>query len=172
METLIRNARESDIPALYDIVQDAFAKYASNLGLPEKVVALTEGYEDIRQDLENPKKTVLIALLDGRPVGTIRYEILPNAENAYITRFGVRVDTQRSGVGQLLIDHVVERVRKQNVRILSLHSASKLATTVCFYYKMGFYIHSTSMDKGYCRALFLKELDHNVDVDLEEVMYL
>lgn len=42
MELTIKKASEQDIFAVHQIVQEAFEKYARDLGLPEKVAALKE----------------------------------------------------------------------------------------------------------------------------------
>ncbi len=155
MNLMIRNAQKSDIPAVHIITQEAFEKYAHDLGLPKQVSALKETRETILAEMES--KTVLIALLDDVPVGCIRYEMLP--ENiAYISRFGVKLDLHNCGVGKALVQAVEDRVRQLGASALSLHTASKMTALVRFYYGMGFYIHSTGFDRGYVRALFLKEL--------------
>jgi hypothetical protein len=42
-----------------------------------------------------------------------------------------------------------------------------MTSSIRFYYGMGFYIHSTSTDRGYIRALLCKELDECEMEDLE-----
>ena len=39
-----------------------------------------------------------------------------------------------------------------------LHTASKATSLVRFYFNSGFYIVSTTKDKGYIRALLIKDL--------------
>jgi len=155
MELIIKKAGLEDIPAIHEITQEAFTKYAMDLGLPHKVSALQENYEIIKEEMK--RKTILLAWLNGEPVGSVRYEIISN-HIAYISRFGVRIHAQNCGVGRALIQAVEEQVKEKGVTLLALHSASKMTSLVRAYYGMGFYIHSTSTDRGYLRALFLKEL--------------
>ncbi|HHY82598.1 MAG TPA: GNAT family N-acetyltransferase [Clostridiales bacterium] len=155
MNLVIRKALPEDIPAIHQITQEAFKKYAQDLGLPHTVSALKETEETIRQDME--RKTILIALLDDMPVGSIRYEILPG-NIAYISRFGVKLDIQKSGVGRALMEAAEEDLRKQGVAFITLHTATKMTAQVRFYYGLGFYVHSTTTDRGYIRGLFCKEL--------------
>jgi predicted N-acetyltransferase YhbS len=158
MNMVIRKAYKEDIPAIHQITREAFAKYAADLGLPHTVSALKETEETILEDMT--KKTILIALLDGIPVGSIRYEILP--ENiAYVSRFGVKLDIQKSGVGRALMEAAEEDLRKQGISLIALHTATKMTSQVRFYYGMGFYVHSTTTDRGYIRGLFCKELTSN-----------
>lgn len=163
MELVIKKADISDIPIIYEITQEAFTKYARDLGLPQKVSALKEDYDAIKADMN--KKTILLATLDGIPVGSVRYEILPGGI-AYISRFGVKLDIQNCGVGRALIHEVESQLKEKGVSMITLHSASKVTSLVQFYYKLGFYIHSTSTDRGYIRALFCKDLQDNFMADL------
>jgi len=164
MELIIKKASEQDVFAIHEIVQEAFEKYARELALPDKVSALKETPHVILEEMQ--KKTILIAYLDNQPVGTIRLEVLPPGKVGYISRFGVRSHVQNCGVGKALIKAVEEEAKKLGLCALTLHTASKMAALVRFYYGMGFYIHSTSTDRGYIRALFCKELEHSATFDL------
>jgi len=46
---------------------------------------------------------------------------------------------------------------EKGIKCLKLHTASKNRDLVRFYYGRGFYIDSTSKEKGYIRALMVKE---------------
>lgn len=156
MKVIIKEATYEDMPAIYEITIEAFQKYALDLGLPDQVQALKETYESIEADLE--KKIVLVAWVGDNPVGTIRCEVLPPGNIGYISRFGVKPDTHNMGIGKALITAVEKEAIKQGVTLLTLHTASKMTSLVRFYYGMGFYIHSTTTDRGYIRAYFCKEL--------------
>ncbi len=159
MEVIIKKATMDDIPVIHEITVEAFQKYALDLGLPEQVHALRDTYESIAEDLQ--KKIVLVAWAGDRAVGTIRCEALPPGDVGYISRFGVRPDTHNMGVGKALMLAIEKEAVKQGVSLLTLHTASKMTSLVRFYYGMGYYIHSTTTDRGYIRAYFCKEL--NVD---------
>ena len=68
----VRLAQEEDIPAIWEITQEAFLKYADALGSRGKVKALLETQQDILLDMQ--KKVVLIGLVGGKPMGSIRLE--------------------------------------------------------------------------------------------------
>lgn len=155
MELFIKKADETEIPVIHEITQEAFKKYAEDLGLPSTVSALKETYDTIKEDMN--KKNILIAYLQGKAVGSIRYEILPDGI-AYITRFGVRLNTQNCGIGKALINAVEEEAKKLDVSTITLHTATKMTSLIRFYYGMGFYVHSTTTDRGYIRGLLCKEL--------------
>ncbi len=159
MKVIIKKATKSDIPAIHKITIEAFQKYALDLGLPDQVKALKETYESIEEDLK--KKMVLVAWLGNELVGAIRCEILPPGDVGYISRFAVKPEVQNIGVGKALMCAIEKEVVKHGVSLLTLHTASKMAPLVRFYYGMGYYIHSTTTDRGYIRAYFCKELEVN-----------
>ncbi len=166
MSLTVRKAQIEDIPSIYEITKEAFNKYAENLGLPDRVSALNETYDTIKNEMNN--KHIFIAVNDGVPVGSIRYEIV-NDNIAYISRFGVRVNSHNCGIGKSLIKAVEDHSQEQGASCLVLHTCSKITSLVNFYYKMGFYIYSTAHDRGYVRALFIKELADSSLPDLNVV---
>ena len=162
----IRPAREDDIDAIHAITQEAFYKYARDLGLPHLVTALQETPEAIRKDMAI--KRVLVGFLDGEPVGSIRYEVLPG-NIAYISRFGVKLIAQGCGMGHALVKAVESECRTQGVDAVILHTSSKMSSLVRFYYGCGFYVHSVNTSRGYYRALLCRELDTDEQFRLETV---
>ena len=167
MALIIRKAGQEDISAIHQITKEAFEKYAIDLGLPETVSALKENEKTILKEMAS--KTILIAILDGVPVGSIRYEILPD-NSAYISRFGVKLDIQKSGVGRALMEAVEEALRNKDVDMISLHTATKMTAQIRFYYGLGFYVHSTTTDKGYIRGLLCKELTQTLVSTVGEII--
>ncbi len=151
---IIRKATLEDAPAIAQIMQEAFKKYMLDAGLSGTMDALTESLENIEADIL--EKAVYIALIDGNPVGTIRIKILPD-KTAYISRFGVRLDYHNIGIGKSLMNLADKILKSQEVTRVSLHTASKYRDLIRFYYGRGFYIESTSTDRGYIRALLVKE---------------
>ena len=54
--------------------------------------------------------------------------------------------------------NLVDRIMiKKGVKRLSLHTGSKISSLIRFYYGRGFFIESTDTDRGYVRALLVKE---------------
>jgi len=155
MEIIIRPAGAADIPAIHRIILAAFRKYADVLGLDGQVSALRETEADIAKEIVH--KTVLVAERDGEIVGSVRYEMITE-DVAYLTRFSVDPDVHNSGIGKLLLAAVNEYAARQGAKVIALHTASKMTPLVRMYYGMGYYIKSTSEDRGYIRALFLREL--------------
>lgn len=151
---IIRKAAIDDAPAIYSIMQEAFKKYMHDTGLTGTMDALNESYEKIESDIL--KKEVYIALIDGIPVGTIRIEIFAD-NTAYISRFGVMRNYHNIGIGKSLINLADKVLISKGIKKVSLHTASKYRDLIRFYYGRGFYIESTSTDRGYVRAVLVKE---------------
>ncbi len=150
----IRRAAAEDAAAIKEIMQESFSKYVKDTGLTGTVEALKESCGDIVNDIKN--KYVFIAVIDSQAVGSVRVEILPD-NTAYITRFGVKLSYNNIGVGKSLMNAVDELLMSKGIKEACLHTASKNFELVRFYYGMGFYIDSTTKNKGYVRALMAKE---------------
>ena len=159
MEVEIREATEADAGAIREIMQDAFHKYENDLGMKGHVQAIQR---DIRH------KTVLVGLVDGVPVGSVRVEMLGSI--AYLSRFGVCSAITKSGIGGMLIDRVETLCREQSIRAIALHTSSRMFGLIRFYYGDGYFIYSTESSRGYIRALLVHELEMPGQYDLEPVM--
>ncbi len=150
----VRKAKFEDIEEIYKITKEAFKQYKKYVPESNDLEALTETYEDIKKDIET--KEVFVALFNDVVVGSVRVEILPD-KTAYLSRFSVSPELQRHGVGSALLDAVDEAMKKASVSKLSLHTSTKASYLIHCYYKHDFYIESTTKDKGYIRALLIKD---------------
>ena len=153
---IIRKATLEDAPAIALIMQEAFRKYMLDTGLSGTMDALTESLENIEADIL--EKEVYIALIDGAPVGTIRIKLLQD-KTAYISRFGVMLNYHNIGIGKSLMNLADKILKAQGVKSVRLHTASKYRDLIRFYYGRGFFVESTSTDRGYIRALLVKEYE-------------
>lgn len=151
---IIRKAVVEDAPAIKEIMQESFKQYMEDTGLTGSMDALDETCEDIEKDILN--KVVFIAIIDNIAVGSIRVQILPDS-TAYITRFGVKNSYHNIGIGKALMSLVDKLLIAKGIKRVSLHTAAKYRDLVRFYYGRGFYIDSTTKDRGYVRALMVKE---------------
>jgi ribosomal protein S18 acetylase RimI-like enzyme len=150
----IRKAVVEDAPAIKEIMQESFKKYMEDTGLTGSMEALQESDEDIVRDIET--KEVYIAIIDDVAVGSVRIKLNPD-NTAYLSRFGVKLSYHNIGIGKSLINLVDKLLLARSVKSVSLHTASKYRDLVRFYYGRGFYIDSTTKDRGYVRALMVKE---------------
>lgn len=155
---IVRKAVEEDAEAIHSILQESFKKYMKETGLTGTIEALEESLDDIRSDICS--KEVFIALIDNIPVGTARVEVFPD-KTAYLSRFGVRLQYHNIGIGKSLMSLIDKLLISQGVKKVSLHTASKYKDLVVFYYGRGFYIDSIAKDRGYARALMVKEFEYD-----------
>ena len=151
---IIRKASIDDAQPIQIITREAFKKYMKDTGLEGSMEALDESLEDIKNDIQN--KEVYVAFIDNTPVGAIRVKILPD-NTAYISRFGVSPDYHNIGIGKSLMNLVDKLMLAKGIKRVSLHTAAKYKDLIRFYYGRGFYIDSTTKDRGYIRALLVKE---------------
>lgn len=151
---IIRKAVVEDAPSIKAIMQESFKKYKEDTGLPGSMDALLESCEDIVRDIIT--KEVYIAVIDNVAVGSVRVQLLPD-NTAYLSRFGVSLCYHNIGIGKSLMNLVDKLLTARGIKSVSLHTASKYRDLVRFYYGRGFYIDSTTKDKGYVRALMVKE---------------
>jgi predicted N-acetyltransferase YhbS len=154
-QILLRRAKLKDAPGVLAVTKAAFDLYAKEVRKRESIAALYETIEDVKSDIQN--KYVYVCELDGEIAGSVRLTILESGI-AYLSRFSISPDAQNLGLGGLLMEKVREECIKMGVRAIALHTASKMRSTVSFYLKNGYYIHSISKDADYIRAFMVNEL--------------
>lgn len=152
----VRVATYNDIDAIEQITHEAFQKYAQMVG-NDNIQALCETKEDIKNDIDN--SLVLVAFMDNVPVGSVRVKINEEDKTAYLSRFGVKISSQNNGVGKSLINLVDLKMREMGIKRIMLHTGAKVSSLVRFYYGRGYYIDSTTKDRGYIRALLCKDYE-------------
>ena len=154
-QILLVKATEADAPEVLDVTKRAFDLYAREIRKRESVKALYETLDDVLSDIRG--KNVYVASIDGEMVGSVRFEILTE-RIAYLSRFSIDPEAQNLGIGGLLLEKVRIECLSMGVRAIALHTASKMRSTVAFYLKNGYYIHSISRDRDYIRALMVNEI--------------
>lgn len=150
----IRKAALSDAEGILKTTREAFAVYAKIAGLGTNVEALGEGIADIKKDIE--EKLVLVALQNGRIIGSVRLEVKP-CGSAYLSRFGVSPSCQGVGIGGVIMGFVDAEMAKHGVSALSLHTAAKAESLMHFYCAHGFEKNSVDYERGYERVLLIKK---------------
>lgn len=151
----VRRATAEDADSILKITKQAFGNYIKIAGISD-TAALHEKKETVLADIEN--KLVYVAYMNGKVVGSVRIEILDD-KTAYLSRFGVDVNYQNLGVGKAIMNAFDADMRERGIKKVLLHTASKAFPLVRFYYGRGFYVESTTTDKGYVRAKMCKDFD-------------
>lgn len=156
MESIVfQRATADDITAVKSVTRKAFTQYAKELRREENVAALHETDEAILSDIRS--KHVYICRVDGEVVGSVRFEVLGEGI-AYLSRLAVDPEIQSLGIGGLLLEKVRQECANLGVRAIALHTASRMRSSVAFYLKNGYYIHSITRDKEYIRAFMVCEI--------------
>ena len=150
----VRRATLEDVDSIVKITQEAFEKYIKLAGIQD-TPALHETREQVIKDIDT--KIVYVAYINNQVVGSMRIELL-DKETAYLSRFGVNTEFQNLGIGKSMMNSLDMELAALKVKRVMLHTASKATALVRFYYNRGFYIDSTTKDKGYIRALLIKDL--------------
>lgn len=156
----IRPARKSDIPAISALLQASFADYYNILGV--KIKTANETHDEIKKDIE--EKNVHVATANNfLLIGSIRYNKVGDV--CYISRFGVLPKWQATGTGGMLLMQAESYCKDKNIKAMALHTATKLSKQIRYYYGQGFFIHSTTFNKGYIRGLLIKEFGVGYSLD-------
>lgn len=154
MSITIRVATTKDIEAIHHIIKIGFSHYASLANANAAAPALSETPADIAADIKS--KHVLLALEDGRPVGTARIAFY--GDTAYLSRFAVL--QQGIGIGTALMDYAAQYAAEKGARTLNLHTAASAAPTISFYENCGFSTLSETVWHGYRRLYMGKTLNY------------
>lgn len=157
----IIRANSEHIENILDITKKAFAIYKRYLSADIKLKALEETFSDVLYDIEN--NHVFVGILDGKTAGCIRLKKLSD-DITYIYRFSVDPEIHKAGLGTELCEYAVKFSETLNAKAVTLHSNSKNSELTKFYYNKGFYIHSVDLSRGYSRALFVRELNSNLNL--------
>ena len=156
MESIVfTRATPEDLADVRAVTRKAFTQYAKELRKEENVAALHETDDAILSDIVN--KHVYICRVDGEVVGAVRFEVLEQGI-AYLSRLAIDPEIQSLGIGGLLLEKVRRECDALGVRAITLHTASRMRSSVAFYLKNGYYIHSITRDKEYIRAFMVCEL--------------
>jgi len=152
---LVRQANKEDVPAIRQIMQEAFSFYAMKVGAttPGAVQALEETCADIEKQLD--EKIIYVAECDGVIAGSVRLEVMSDG-SVYFSRFGVLDAYKGQNIGDQLMDTVDDFMINNDYECLSLHTAASLLSLIRFYYTKGFVIVSSDAPRGYTRALLNK----------------
>lgn len=163
MYLAIRRATDEDTDNVLKVTKESFSLYQEDLHVNYEVKALKETIESTLRDIR--ENAVFVVERFGVLVGAIRIKKLSN-DLWYIYRFGVSPEISNTGFGSALLDAAITYARDNGAKAIALHTNAKYYSLARYYYGKQFYVHSTSFDRGYVRALFVLELEHDINVDL------
>ncbi|ULR51898.1 GNAT family N-acetyltransferase [Streptomyces deccanensis] len=134
----IRPATENDVPEIVAMLADD--PLGAQRESPDDLAPYLTALERLRGD---PHQHVVVAVRQGRVVGTLQLTIVPGLSRRGSTRAiieGVRVhDEERgSGLGSRLIEWAIESSRAQGCQLVQLTSDATRTEAHRFYERLGF----------------------------------
>ncbi|MEU6677132.1 GNAT family N-acetyltransferase [Streptomyces sp. NPDC046925] len=134
----IRPAIADDVPAIVEMLADD--PLGSTRESPDDLTPYLTAYERLAGD---PNQHLVVAVREGRVVGTLQLTIVPGLSRKGATRSiieGVRVhaDERGSGLGTRFIEWAVDESRRQNCQLVQLTSDASRTDAHRFYERLGF----------------------------------
>ncbi|MFD7625179.1 GNAT family N-acetyltransferase [Streptomyces sp. NPDC059851] len=137
-ELIIRPATEEDLPAVVAMLADD--PLGATRESPDDLAPYRAAFKRLAAD---PHQHVVVAVRDGRVVGTLQLTIVPGLSRKGATRSlieGVRVhaDERGSGLGTRFITWAIEQSRRENCELVQLTSDATRTDAHRFYERLGF----------------------------------
>lgn len=134
----IRPAAPDDIPAIVAMLADD--PLGAHRESPDDLTPYTAAYKRLASD---PNQHLMVAVRDGRVVGTLQLTIVPGLSRRGALRSiieGVRVhrDERGSGLGTRFIEWAVDESRRQGCQLVQLTSDTSRTDAHRFYERLGF----------------------------------
>ncbi|MFE0921679.1 GNAT family N-acetyltransferase [Streptomyces nigra] len=134
----IRPAVAEDVPAIVGMLADD--PLGAQRESPDDLTPYLAALERLQGD---PHQHVVVAVREGRVVGTLQLTIVPGLSRRGATRSiieGVRIhaDERGSGLGTRLIEWAVDESRRQECHLVQLTSDKTRTDARRFYERLGF----------------------------------
>lgn len=134
----IRRTTAADVPAVVAMLADD--PLGAERESPDDLTPYLAALERLDAD---PNQHVVVAVRDGRVVGTLQLTIVPGLSRRGATRSiieGVRIhaDERGSGLGTQLIEWAVDESRRQGCHLVQLTSDKSRTDAHRFYERLGF----------------------------------
>ncbi|WP_055621030.1 GNAT family N-acetyltransferase [Streptomyces sp. JHA19] len=134
----IRPAVAEDVPAIVGMLADD--PLGAQRESPDDLTPYLAALERLQGD---PHQHVVVAVREGRVVGTLQLTIVPGLSRRGATRSiieGVRIhaDERGSGLGTRLIEWAVDESRRQKCHLVQLTSDKTRTDAHRFYERLGF----------------------------------
>ncbi|MFG3211444.1 GNAT family N-acetyltransferase [Streptomyces tendae] len=134
----IRPATADDVPAVVAMLADD--PLGAQRESPDDLGPYLAAFERLTTD---PNQHLVVAVRDGRVVGTLQLTIVPGLSRRGATRSiieGVRIhgDERGSGLGTQLIEWAIDESRRQDCSLVQLTSDKTRTDAHRFYERLGF----------------------------------
>ncbi|GAB2864867.1 GNAT family N-acetyltransferase [Streptomyces deserti] len=134
----IRAAVDDDVPAIVGLLADD--PLGAQRESPDDLTPYLSALERFSAD---PNQHLVVAVREGRVVGTLQLTIVPGLSRRGATRSiieGVRIhaDERGSGLGTQLIEWAIDESRRQGCQLVQLTSDTTRTDAHRFYERLGF----------------------------------
>ncbi|MGW3955191.1 N-acetyltransferase family protein [Streptomyces sp. NPDC004752] len=134
----IRAAVADDIPAIVGMLADD--PVGAQRESPDDPTPYLAALERLNAD---PNQHLVVAVQEGRVVGTLQLTIIPGLSRRGATRSNIEAvrihaDARGSGLGTQLIEWAIEESRRQNCQLVQLTSDNRRTDAHRFYERLGF----------------------------------
>ncbi|WP_055493976.1 GNAT family N-acetyltransferase [Streptomyces sp. TP-A0356] len=134
----IRPAVTDDVPAIVALLADD--PLGARRESPDDLTPYLNALERLSGD---PNQHLVVAVRDGRVVGTLQLTIIPGlsrkgATRSLIEAVRIHADERGAGLGTQLIEWAVEESRRQDCRLVQLTSDATRTDAHRFYERLGF----------------------------------
>ncbi|WP_329300623.1 GNAT family N-acetyltransferase [Streptomyces sp. NBC_00659] len=134
----IRAADVDDVPVIVAMLADD--PLGARRESPDDLSPYLDALERLRRD---PNQHLVVAVRDGRVVGTLQLTVIPGLSHRGATRsvieaVRIHADERGSGLGTELIEWAVAESRRQDCRLVQLTSDASRTDAHRFYERLGF----------------------------------
>ncbi|MFE2041724.1 GNAT family N-acetyltransferase [Streptomyces sp. NPDC059477] len=134
----IRRATSEDVPAIVGMLADD--PLGAQRESPEDMTPYLAAFERINAD---PNQQLVVAIRDGRVIGTLQLTIVPGLSREGSTRsiiesVRIHADERGDGLGTRFIEWAVDESRRQGCRLVQLTSDVSRKDAHRFYERLGF----------------------------------
>ncbi|MEO8395941.1 MAG: GNAT family N-acetyltransferase [Chloroflexota bacterium] len=135
----ITPATVEEVPLVYQIMQAAFAEYVGVLVPPSSVEY--ETLEDARRTIE--EGGAVLARLDGKAVGSARYNFHDEGHICYVGRVSVLPEARGKGIASAMVTFIEGIARQEGCESMEILVRMILESNVHLYERIGYHIDET-----------------------------
>jgi N-acetylglutamate synthase-like GNAT family acetyltransferase len=148
-DVVIRRAEPADVPAIEQLVRDAFARYVPRIG--RSPAPMRADYAAV---VEHSRVWVLEA--EGRIVGTLVNDV--HDDHLLLDTVAVAPGTQGRGYGALLLARAEQDAREFGLPEVRLYTNEKMTENQTFYPRHGYLETARGEHEGYQRVFYTKPI--------------
>ena len=148
-EIKIRRAKPEDLDRVKCVTRQAYKIPIKQHGF---VTRVTEP-ETLRRDLADDRLSILVAVVDAKIVGAIRYEVTDN--DIYLFRLAVLKTFRKRGVASRLVEAVEKAAEKGGYGMVRLDCVEEKGLAP-YYQKLG-YVIDKIIDHGFYHGVYMSK---------------